>query len=80
MINDDMNERLVRIFREELRQPSLQITSRTTQDDVAGWDSTAMASIIMSIEEEFGFELAPNELRNLRNVGDFQRIIAQHAE
>jgi len=80
MTNQDIPERLVRIFRDQLRQPTLQLNASTTPDDVSGWDSTAMASIIMSIEEEFGFEMSAAELRGARSVGDLAHIVAQHPE
>jgi acyl carrier protein len=80
MTNQDIPERLVRIFRDQLRQPTLQLNASTTPDDVSGWDSTAMASIIMSIEEEFGFEMSAAELRSARSVGDLANIVAQHPE
>lgn len=80
MTNQDIPERLVRIFREQLHQPALHLTAAMTPDDVSSWDSTAMASIIMSIEEEFGFEMSAAELRNVSCVGDLAHIVAQHPE
>jgi acyl carrier protein len=80
MTNDSIYERLGRVFREHLHQPTLQIVPRMTQDDIPGWDSTAMASIIVAIEEEFGFEFSSDELRSVRSVGDLAHIVAQHPE
>lgn len=78
MGNDDTHDRLTRIFREELRQPALQIAPAMTQGDVPGWDSTAMAAIIMSIEEEFEFEMSASDLRGARSIGDLAAIVARH--
>lgn len=78
MTDDDVHDRLTRIFREQLRQPTLQIAPEMTQDDLVGWDSTAMAAIIMSIEEEFEFEMSAGELRGARSIGDLTTIVARH--
>ena len=78
MTNDNIYERLGHIFREHLRQPALQIAPQMTPDDVPGWDSTAMASIIMAIEEEFDFELSAANLRSVQSIGDLAHIVAQH--
>ncbi len=78
MTSNEIYERLTSVVRNELRQPALKISAKTVASDVAGWDSTAMVSVILAIEDEFGFEMLPNELRNVRGVADLAKIITRH--
>lgn len=78
MVSNEIHERLTSVVRSELRQPALQISAKTVASDVAGWDSAAMVSVILAIEDEFGFEMLPDELRNVRGVADLAKIITRH--
>lgn len=78
MNNVTVSPELTQIFREQLRNKELAITPSMTQDDVPGWDSTAMVGIIMAVEEEFQFEFTPGELKGLRTVGDLAQLIQRH--
>jgi len=73
-----ISPKLTQIFREQLRIKELLVTPDMTQDDVAGWDSTAMVGIVMAIEEEFQFEFTPGELKGLRTAGDLAQLIERH--
>lgn len=78
MTSNEIHERLTSVVRAELRQPALQISAQTVARDVAGWDSAAMVSVILAVEDEFGFEIPPNELRNVRGIADLAKIITRH--
>ena len=66
---------LTRIFREQFDDPALELRSETTARDVDGWDSARMVSIILAVEESFGFELSSREIDALACVGDFAALI-----
>lgn len=78
MTNTEIYDRLTSVVRAELRQPELQLSARSMPSDFVGWDSTAMVGIILSIEDEFGFEMSPQDLRQARSVADLADIIARH--
>ncbi len=69
---------LLRILRDELQEPALELTAAMTPDDVPGWDSTSMAGIVMALEEELGVEFRAKELKDIRSVGDLARLLSQH--
>lgn len=46
-----------------------QISPATVAYDIEGWDSMSNAEIILGLEEKLGYELEPDELINLNNVG-----------
>ena len=73
-----VSPQLTQIFREQLRNKDLTVTSSMTSDEVPGWDSTAMVGIIMAVEEEFNLEFTREELKGLYSVGDFARLIQRH--
>ena len=65
------------IVREAVGDPAVVITLETTAKDVPGWDSLRHVVIIVDVEERFGIHLSSQEIdnRDLRNVGDFLRLI-----
>ena len=69
---------LTGIFREQLEKPDLVIAPGMTQDDVPGWDSTGMVAIVMTVEEQFGIEFGPKELKEIHRVGDLAALIKKH--
>jgi acyl carrier protein len=64
------------ILREVLRDNDLELTPTTRFDDVAGWDSMDLVTVVVEIECRFDllFELA--EIDRLTTVGDLLRMIA----
>lgn len=79
MDNVVTSPQLTQIFREQLHNPELTVTPSMTQDDIPGWDSTAMVGIVMAIEEEFQIEFTPGELKGLHTVGDLAQLIQRHS-
>lgn len=47
-----------------------------TARDVAGWDSIAMLSLVVGVEERFGIALRAREIDRLHSVGDMVALIA----
>ena len=77
---DTVDERLAAIFRETFGRPDLQVQADTSSDDVPGWDSIRMVSLLLAIERDFGVKLRSGEVRRIRSVGDIiQAIRAHHA-
>lgn len=80
MTTYDIDGPLLRIFRAQLGQPTLRLSSDMTPNDVPGWDSGAMVSIILAMEDELGCELDPEDLRQLGSVGELARVLARHLD
>ena len=78
MQNSDVPPELVKVFRDELVNPDLELAPSMTPDDVPGWDSASMVGIIMALEEELGIEFGANELKEIRTVGDLAQLISHH--
>ena len=63
------------IFRSVLSQPDLELTLRSTADDVCGWDSLAHISLLVEAECRFGIEFQPAEVETVQSVGELVRAI-----
>jgi acyl carrier protein len=68
-------ERLTRIFRDVLDEPSLVLTPEMSAGDVASWDSVNHVNLIVSIEAEFHCRFTIAELEALRSVDDIAELI-----
>lgn len=71
--------RLQPIFRDIL-DPSLVLTDDLDASTVPQWDSLNHISLVVAIESEFGVEISAEELAELRNVGDFAKLLASKVE
>ncbi len=63
------------IFRDVFDDESLNVERESNASTVKGWDSFAQINLVMSIEKDFGIELALGELEDLKNVGDMVDLI-----
>jgi acyl carrier protein len=67
--------KLTGIFQEVLDDPSVALSPNTTADDVNNWDSMNHIAIVVQTERRFGVKFHTAEIEELRNVGDFVRLI-----
>lgn len=75
-----VENRLVNIMRETFNEPGLAIRADLTAADVDEWDSLSHVDFIVAVEAEFDIRLTTAEVRNLKNVGDFVKVIAKKAK
>jgi acyl carrier protein len=66
---------LTGIFRDVFGDPAIVLSAETSARDIEDWDSARMVSIILAVEETFGFETRSREVDELRCVGDFVALI-----
>jgi acyl carrier protein len=58
-----------------LSQPDLELTPRTTADDVPGWDSMSHIAVVVEAECRFGILFDTAEVEALQSVGALVRAI-----
>ncbi len=63
------------IFRSVFNDPSLELTSRSTADEVPGWDSMTHITLIVEAECRFGILFQAAEIEALHSVGELVRAI-----
>jgi acyl carrier protein len=63
------------IFRSVFNNPTLELTQRSSVDDVPGWDSMTHISLIVEAECRFGILFQAAEIESLHSVGELVRAI-----
>lgn len=73
-----MLERIAALIEEQLGTvDASQITEETSFKDDLGADSLDLYELVMHCEEEYGIEFPPEELENMKTVGDVIRYIKE---
>ncbi|HXS99803.1 MAG TPA: acyl carrier protein [Elusimicrobiota bacterium] len=72
----ELHDRLQEIFRQVFDSETLMIRDETTAAEIEGWDSLAQINLVVGAEERFGVRFQTAEIRSLKNVGEFKRLIA----
>jgi acyl carrier protein len=64
------------ILREVLRDTALEVVPATRFDDVTGWDSMDLVTVVVEVECRFDLQFELAEIDRLSTVGDLLRMIA----
>ncbi len=70
-------EEVKMIFQDVFDDEEMEITSETTAQDYEDWDSLAQIQLIVAAERRFGIKFTTAEMKGLKNVGDFVRLIEE---
>ena len=73
--NADIYAGLNHIFRDVFGDDALTVGPQTTADQVPGWDSIKMVSIIIAVEQHFDVKLRSREVDQLKTVGDLAAVV-----
>ena len=66
---------LTELFHDVFGDASLVLTPELCADQVAGWDSVRMVTIILGVEQRFDVRLRSREVDRLQNVGDLAELV-----
>jgi acyl carrier protein len=55
--------------------PPDRITAETSPENVDAWDSTQHLNLVLALEEKFDFQLSPEEMERMRNIGEVVKIV-----
>lgn len=55
--------------------PVDRITVASSPETIEAWDSTQHLNFVLALEEKFGLQLSPEEMEQIRNVGDAAKVI-----
>jgi acyl carrier protein len=64
------------IVRDVLRRPALQLNGQSWFTNTPAWDSFAMITMIIRIQDEFAIEFETEELDEIQNLDDLVRCIS----
>ncbi len=66
---------LTEVFHDVFGDDALTLTPTLSADQVKGWDSVRMVTIILGVEQHFGIKLRSREVDQLKNVGDLAQLV-----
>jgi acyl carrier protein len=69
-------EQLLPIFKDILDNDDIQLTSKTTAEDIEEWDSLSHIELTVAIERHFKIRFAAKEIQNWKNVGELVESIS----
>ena len=75
MTDDEIYAGLTEVFHDAFGNPELVLTPQTGAEQVPGWDSVKMVTIILGVEQRFEVRLRSREVDRLRNVGDLAELV-----
>ncbi len=71
----DTTEILNEVFRQVFDDDSIQITRKTTADDIDAWDSLTHINLALAVEQKFKIRFALGEMQTLKNVGELIDLV-----
>ena len=77
MTNEQIYERLNKIFQNVFDEDRLAVRENTTAEDIDGWDSLEHINLIVAVEKRFGIKFNMGEVTTMKNVGEMADIILQ---
>lgn len=73
---ETLHKNLERIFQSVFDRPDLAIKDEMTAADIDGWDSLAQINLVVGAEDAFKVRFQTAEIKALRDVGEFKRLIS----
>jgi acyl carrier protein len=55
--------------------PVSRIQTDSTPETIESWDSIQHLNLALSLEEKFSVQLSPEEIEQMRNIGEIARLI-----
>lgn len=72
---DKITDELNNVFCSVFDDPNIQITDKTTANDIVGWDSFSHMNLISAIEIHFKIEFSQSEAIGFKTVGELIQSI-----
>jgi acyl carrier protein len=52
-----------------------RITADSSPQTLEAWDSIQHLNLVLALEEKFGLQLSPEEIEQMKNIGETARLI-----
>ena len=75
MTEQEVFERLNKVFRKVFDDKSIVLSRATTAKDIEDWDSIEHITLIGAVEKEFHMRFQMKEVSSMKNVGEMADII-----
>lgn len=77
-MDPDCESRIFDVISAVFDVPVADLTDELGPENVEGWDSLALISLVLAFEAEFGVQLPPEDATELNTVGQIKALLAQH--
>jgi acyl carrier protein len=74
-LNPNIFEQVRDIASDILSVPASTIEADSSPDNVETWDSIQHLNFVLALEERFNFQLSPEEIERMRNVGEIAKLV-----
>jgi len=72
-------DRIIRIAARTFKTAADNLTMRSDAENTKGWNSLAHVEFLLGLEQEFGLRMSPQDIMNIRSLGDALDVVAQRA-
>ena len=59
-------------------EPPENVKAETARDELAGWDSLGVLSLMAALDEKFDIQLTETGIESLATVGDVLELLRKH--
>ena len=73
-----MSEKLYNIISKIFSVPITEINDESNPETIESWDSLNLYMLIDDIETEFNVKFTLEEILEIKNVGHFKKLLANH--
>ena len=80
MDREKIREKLNGVFQDVFDDDSIELSDKTTADDIDGWDSLEHITLISAVEKAFKMRFTMKEVSGMKNVGEMMDILAERAK
>lgn len=70
MSREEIYAKLPSVFCDVFDIPSVEVSDRTTAEDIEEWDSLSHIQLVVAVEKAFGIKFTSREIMRWRNVGE----------
>jgi acyl carrier protein len=73
-----MDRQIAKIFQDLFSVSPARCTDTLSPEQVEGWDSVNHMTLVLTLEQTFGVQFAPEEISELSNVGAIKRMLLKY--
>jgi acyl carrier protein len=55
--------------------PADRVTAESSPETIEAWDSTQHLNFVLALEEKFNLQLSPEEMEQMRNIGETVKVL-----
>jgi acyl carrier protein len=74
-LNSTVFEQVRGIAADLFAMPATKLTPDSSPETVEAWDSTQHLSLVLALEERFGFQLSPEEVEQMQSLAEVARVV-----